>query len=173
MHQKLFSGLQPTTHEDIGPYGKERLAQRRRAIHAHACGHRQRMICLRHGVFRISATGQQRRHRIAHSPAGHTFAHSRHMPGRLQPRQGRGIGGRRIIARALQRIGPVHTRIGDTDQDLAGTRLRHRSRRGLEHLGPTVRGDFDNGHAGGDLHLGHFRNVMSKDDSAAGGRRCR
>ena len=109
----------------------------------------------------VAATGQQRAHLVADGPAGDALAQLCDATGALHAEIGRGAARGRVVALALQHVGPVQAGRGHVEDDLARPGLGRGHVLNLEHFGATWVGNHDGAH----------RITLASRDSAAAGRR--
>jgi hypothetical protein len=141
--------LQAAAVEHVAPHGEEGLGQRGRLDVAQALGHRQALAHRRHAQLGITATGHQRADAVADLEAGrrHRLGIAGHdLAGHFQAGNVGRARRHRVVAGALQHVGPVHAAGLDADQHLAGTRggLGARAQRATPRR--AVGGDFDGFH---------------------------
>ena len=169
MHQKPLARPQAAAQHHVRPDGETGFRQTGRRFQIHPLRNRQGMGGIRHHIFGIAPARQQRTHLVADLPVRNARPHLHHHARRFQPRQGRGIGGRRIGPGPLQRIRAVHAGIGHADHDLAVPWHGHRHNHRLQHLRPAGFGNFHGAHRMGQGHgTSQKRNLPGRSSRRAG-----
>ena len=153
VHEQRFARLQPAAIDDVGPDRGVGLRQRGRVDQGNARRQRQALRRRRHAVLGVPAAGEQRADLVAHRRIGHALPDRRDGSGHFQPRDVGSAGGRRVVALALHRVGPIDPGRRHLDQHLARTGSRHRPGRDPQRLGRTGLRDVDDAHGLGDRHL--------------------
>ena len=145
--QQRFPRLQPPVHEHVDPHGKESLGQRAGLRHRQAVGHGQDLRLRRHGEGRVTAAVDERADGVAQGEPRRALAERHDAAGDLEPRQIGSARRRRVGARALHDIRPIHPGGLDSDEHLPGAGHRHGTRLRLQHVG-TARGRNRDGRHG-------------------------
>ena len=157
MDQHPLTRLQATAHEQVGPDGEEGFRQACGLQQPEAMRDWQGVVSGRQRVLRVTAPRQQGTDLFPQPRSRNTRPDGNNLACRFQTGQGGRPRRRRIFARPLQRIGPVHPGSSHPDQNLAQPGLGHGRDGGRQNLWPTGCRDRDNLHAFGQRSHGCSR----------------
>jgi hypothetical protein len=137
LDQERLPGRQPAGGDDVGPDRAGHLGQPAGGHQVHAGRDREQLRGRHRDLLGVPAAGQQRAHLVPDRPAGDSLPERSDPPRALQSDNLRRAGRRRVVALALQQVGPVDGAGGHIQHDFAGAGLRVRHRSPLQHLRPT------------------------------------
>ena len=150
LHEQRLTGLQPGAVENVRPDGEEGFGQAGRLDDAEALRHRQALADRCDTKLGIAAAGDERTNRVADFQACRGDGRRvtcNDRSGDFETGQVGCARWHRVHAFALQHVGPVHSRCGNPDQQLADTGHRVGPLGGAQHFRRAVARDFDRLHA--------------------------